>query len=113
MSFTKSTKYGVAIVTLSAIGFGYVFASPNRTTGHDAGSSDVQPAEVVVYKTASCGCCLDWVSHLERSELLVEVVNVSSTAPTTVMAPPVFMRPARAAKRSTREIWNGASSTYS
>lgn len=81
MSFTKSTKYGVAIVTLAAIGFGYVFASPNRTTGHDAGSSDVQPAEVVVYKTASCGCCLDWVSHLERSELRVEVVNVSNTAP--------------------------------
>ena len=55
MSFTKSIKYGVAIVTLAAIGFGYVFASPNRTTGHDSNSPGMQPAEVVVYKTASCG----------------------------------------------------------
>jgi hypothetical protein len=82
MSFKKSTKYGAAIVTLATIGFGYVFTSPTHATGHDAGPSSVQSAEVVVYKTASCGCCRDWVSHLERSELRIEVVNVSSTSPT-------------------------------
>ena len=97
MSFTKSTKYGVAIVTLAAVGFGYVFTLPIRATGHDAGPSGVQSAEVVVYKTASCGCCRDWVSHVERSDLRVEVVHVSSTAPTQEQS-------GRAPKRFTKEI---------
>jgi len=37
---------------------------------------------VTVYKTEACGCCLKWVDHLESNGLDVEVVNVTSTAPT-------------------------------
>jgi len=34
---------------------------------------------VVVYKTPTCGCCGDWVAHLEEAGLEVRVVNVEST----------------------------------
>lgn len=35
-----------------------------------AGSTDV-----VVYKSPSCGCCADWVSHLKQNGFSVEVHN--------------------------------------
>ena len=36
-------------------------------------------ADVVVYKTAHCGCCTDWIQQLEDSDLDVHVVNVRDT----------------------------------
>ena len=41
-----------------------------------------KPDVITVYKTEACGCCLNWVDHLEANDLEVEVVNVASTAPT-------------------------------
>lgn len=32
-------------------------------------------ADVVVYKSPTCGCCSAWVTHLEQSGLTVEVHN--------------------------------------
>ena len=56
------------------------------TTPLDASNTaiyeQVKPDVVTVYKTEACGCCLNWVDHLETNELEVEVVNVTSTAPT-------------------------------
>lgn len=34
---------------------------------------------VTVYKTPSCGCCGDWVTHLRDAGLEVDVVDVAST----------------------------------
>ncbi len=34
-------------------------------------------ADVVVYKSPTCGCCAAWVTHLEKSGLTVEVHNRS------------------------------------
>ncbi|MFQ6004186.1 MAG: DUF411 domain-containing protein [Woeseia sp.] len=45
-------------------------------------TSDAKVAEVMVYKTASCGCCNKWVAHLRDNEFEVSVVNVSNTQPT-------------------------------
>lgn len=36
-------------------------------------------ADVVVYKTAACGCCKNWVAHLRADGLQVAVVNVADT----------------------------------
>jgi len=36
-------------------------------------------ADVVVYKTATCGCCHNWVEHLRDEGLTVAVVNVQET----------------------------------
>jgi hypothetical protein len=33
--------------------------------------------EMVVYKSATCGCCNDWVKHLRKSGLTVKTVDVS------------------------------------
>jgi hypothetical protein len=38
-------------------------------------------ADVVVYKTPTCGCCSKWVGHLRDHDLNVAVVNVRSTRP--------------------------------
>ena len=51
--------------------------TPDRATYEQA-----KPDVMTVYKTEACGCCLNWVDHLERNDLEVEIVNVASTAPT-------------------------------
>lgn len=43
-----------------------------RTTGADS-------ADLIVYKTPTCGCCGNWVAHLREHGLDVSVVDVSST----------------------------------
>lgn len=48
------------------------FSSPNTRS---------ETAEVVVYKTAACGCCTNWVAHLRENGLSVSVVNVPTTEP--------------------------------
>ena len=43
-----------------------------------------QPAgaiEVIVYKSPTCGCCKEWVNHLEENGFLVEVHNRRSMSP--------------------------------
>jgi hypothetical protein len=34
------------------------------------------PPEMLVYKSATCGCCNDWVKHLRSSGLAVKTVDV-------------------------------------
>jgi len=40
-----------------------------------------EEADIVVYKTPSCSCCIEWVKHLEAAGMDVSVVNVSTTQP--------------------------------
>lgn len=39
------------------------------------GPAAAAAADVVMYKSPTCGCCADWVTHLEKSGLTVEVHN--------------------------------------
>ena len=39
-----------------------------------------QTPEITVYKTATCGCCGVWVTHLRENKFTVKVVEVDSTA---------------------------------
>lgn len=56
------------------------------SSGVIAGCSD-KPAEVAqqgdnfveVWKTPTCGCCADWVTHLEENGFTVKVNDVSNT----------------------------------
>lgn len=34
-----------------------------------------EDADIVVYKTPTCGCCNNWVAHLRNSGLEVSVIN--------------------------------------
>jgi hypothetical protein len=36
---------------------------------------------VEVWKSPTCGCCKDWISHIEANGFRVKVVEVQSTAP--------------------------------
>ncbi len=73
----KATGFGGAWLALSVAGAlaiiaaGIIWLAPMRLAHADA--------EVVVYKTASCGCCHDWVDHLRDEGLTVAVVNVRET----------------------------------
>jgi len=48
----------------------------------DASTTSAADSKMVVYKTATCGCCEEWVNHLRDAGLEVDVVNVGSTQAT-------------------------------
>ncbi len=37
--------------------------------------------QINVYKTSSCGCCVDWITHLEQNGFEVIAHNVQKTGP--------------------------------
>jgi len=37
--------------------------------------------EITVYKSATCGCCKKWVSHLEENGFKVNAINVKDVIP--------------------------------
>ena len=44
-------------------------------------SAQPSPIAVNVFKNADCGCCGEWVKHLETAGFRVKVTNVTDTAP--------------------------------
>ncbi len=56
----------VAAVAVAALGFGFLQG------GEDAPSDE----RMVVYKTATCGCCAKWVDHITEAGYEVEVHDV-------------------------------------
>ena len=65
-----------------AIAAGILFARGQASTSEQPATSRSNSDVITVYKTEACSCCLNWVDHLESNGLAVEVVNVTSTAPT-------------------------------
>ncbi len=49
-------------------------------------SGPVLAASITVYKSETCGCCEDWVTHMEASGFEVTVVNSDNLAPVKAMA---------------------------
>ncbi len=71
---SNEQKYGksniIAIVTLLiAIIVGIIFTL-------DLTSENAVAADIVVYKSPTCGCCKKWVSYLEKEGFSVEAHNV-------------------------------------
>jgi len=47
----------------------------------DTGQEDViEPYALQVYKTPSCGCCGDWVTHMKANNFSISVVNQKNIA---------------------------------
>jgi hypothetical protein len=48
-----------------------------------AGARPVRAAapEIQVWKTPTCGCCNDWIRHLQDNGFAVRAINVPDTAP--------------------------------
>lgn len=42
-----------------------------------ARSAEPDRAEITVYRSPTCGCCIAWVEHLQRAGFGVEVVDVN------------------------------------
>jgi hypothetical protein len=75
-STTQSNRPGrwiaaVAIVAVVAVAAAWLGIPAKGAAG----------ADIVVYKTPSCGCCNNWVTHLRDHGFEVNVVNVSNTQP--------------------------------
>ncbi len=51
-----------------------------RAPARPRGAADKLP-ELVVYKTATCGCCPAWLDHVRAAGFLVRIVEVEDTAP--------------------------------
>lgn len=45
------------------------------------GLAAIQPDQVTVWKTPTCGCCKDWVIHLRKEGFNVVTNDVNDTAP--------------------------------
>jgi hypothetical protein len=66
--FRVSTGYAVLIallITAGAVGAGSLLLNQKSALA----------ADIVVYKSSTCGCCKKWVSHLEQNGYTVEVHN--------------------------------------
>lgn len=45
------------------------------------GQAAIQPQQVTVWKTPTCGCCKDWVIHMRKEGFSVATNDVPDTAP--------------------------------
>lgn len=57
-------------------------AVPILMAGCGRGESADASKRVVVYKSESCGCCKEWVKHLESAGFTTEVHNLDNLGPT-------------------------------
>lgn len=51
-------------------------------------AADAQPVEVEVWKSPTCGCCRDWVRHLEANGFRVKVSDTGNTGARARLALP-------------------------
>lgn len=72
---TRSRTPFIFAAALAAFAIGFAAAS---LPGSQAVADDV---DVVVYKSAYCGCCKLWLEQLEASGLSVRAIDVDSTVP--------------------------------
>ena len=86
MNIKTFLTVGVVVAIGGLLVFARTSNDVSETTTIDAPDKatydQAKPDVMTVYKTEACGCCLNWVDHLETNGMDVEVVNVASTAPT-------------------------------
>ena len=62
-------KHTFAVAALAISGIGLGLAAQQKATTPSA-------TKVIVYKTPTCGCCSQWVTHLQANGFEVEANNV-------------------------------------
>lgn len=63
-----------------ALPFAFIACSGQPGGARNAGSGAVSRS-LVVYKTPSCGCCNEWVKHVETAGFNVRTTEVADTSP--------------------------------
>lgn len=64
--------------------FGLAAAVLGLLAGIGVGSVVSAGGEVIVYKSPTCGCCKEWVKHLEANGFKVQARDVSDVTPVKV-----------------------------
>lgn len=47
---------------------------------------NAEPIAITVYKTSTCGCCGDWIDHLEENGFAAEVHDLQDLTPVKIAA---------------------------
>ena len=71
-----------AIILAAAAGIAMVAAFATLR----APSASAEPIAITVYKTPSCGCCGDWIKHLEENGFVAEVHDLPDLTPVKIAA---------------------------
>jgi len=72
----KKSGLGALAAVLVVAGAGLVWWMVSGSGGGTA-----QAGEVVVYKSPTCGCCKDWIKHMEQAGFSVTVHNTNDVDP--------------------------------
>lgn len=77
---SKTIKTGaVAIIACIAIVAGFMFMRDSGQDGSEVIGTEAQP--FTVYKSPTCGCCVNYVAKLRREGVEVEVVEREDMSP--------------------------------
>ncbi|MEQ8486531.1 MAG: DUF411 domain-containing protein [Pseudomonadales bacterium] len=72
----------IALITVAALAaIAAVAAGLNYSTSSDAGAAPADDNVARVHKTPWCGCCDDWVTHLQEDGFEVTVVEHEDLTP--------------------------------
>jgi len=66
----KNTIIIIIIVLLSGVG---LFFSLNKSKSSDNQKADSNKIKAVIYKSPTCGCCVKYISYLEKQGFNVEI----------------------------------------
>jgi len=63
------------LITLSVLCAIYILSSLSGILNFNTSSISSSNADIIVYKSETCGCCNDWIDHLEDNNFIVETFN--------------------------------------
>jgi len=63
------------LITLSVLCAIYILFSLSGILNPNTSSIRSSNADIIVYKSETCGCCNDWIDHLEDNNFIVETFN--------------------------------------
>lgn len=63
------------LITLSVLCAIYILSSLSDILNSNTSSISSSNADIIVYKSETCGCCNDWIDHLEDNNFIVETFN--------------------------------------
>lgn len=63
------------LITLSVLCAIYILSSLSDILNSNTSSISSSNADIIVYKSETCGCCNDWIDHLENNNFIVETFN--------------------------------------
>ncbi len=70
-----NNKLKILLIVMSSLFVVYIFSSSDTTLNPISQSTSLVHPDIIVYKSATCGCCDDWIDHLEDNNFIVDTYN--------------------------------------